>query len=209
MKERIIDSIVAVSTFIAALISYLGVETKTRLINISFGIFTVLLLVLILLIWLFYCKSLPKSYSDKKVNEYLEQLYRKSGRCYIFSQGSLSWLDYGTINQSLSKKCKEKQLTVVIPEKNSKTNTLQNLNANIYTFNEFHTNNFASWSIINPTGKDAKVAIGYEKNGKHYITEYTNSNDDVLKVTAMFADVLDYISSRKNGKKYSKSNKHK
>lgn len=208
MKERIIDSIVAVLTFIAALISYLGVNEKTKLIRISFIVFCVLILFLVILIWLFYLKTLPKSYSEKKVKEYLEKLYRKSGPCYIFSQGSLSWLDYGTINQSLNKKCKEKQLTVIVPSKNSKTNILENQKANIYTFRELNTNNFASWSIINPSGKDPKVAIGYERNGKHFITEYANSNDDVIKISTMFADVLDSISGKKNGIKPSKQKSH-
>lgn len=209
MKERIIDSIVAVLSFIAALISFLGIEKKSKPVIIAFVTFSILMLILILIIWIFYWRALPKKYKNEdKIKQYLEKIYSIKGNCFIFSQGSLSWLDYGKIKNILEKKCRNRQLTIVVPRKNSKTNVYENIKGNIYTYDELHTESFASWSVINPAGKDGVVAIGYDKNGTHYIKEYTSKDEDIIKIVKMFTDFIESNSEKKRNRNNAKVGKH-
>ena len=85
MKEKVIDTCLIVATFLAALISYSGIEDslRTKRVNYSFWIFCILILVLIVLTWVFYFVGKPKSYNNKdktKINNYLERLYSKTDR---------------------------------------------------------------------------------------------------------------------------------
>lgn len=209
MKERVIDSIVAVLSFIAALISFLGIEEKSKSVNIAFIIFCFLMSILIIFIWIFYFKSQPKKYKNEtKIKQYLEKIYSIKGPCFIFSQGGLSWLDYGSIKNRLETKCRNRQLTIVVPQKNSKTNEFENKKGNVYTYDDFNTQSFASWSVINPAGKDGIIAIGYDKDGTHYIKEYTAKDEDIIKIVKMFTDFIESNSEKKRNRNNAKVGKH-
>lgn len=202
MKEKIIDSCLIFATFLAALISYLGIGKELRIGRVcySFLAFCILIGILLLLIWLFFFIERPKSFNNNKKNKiykYLEDLYLKTGHCYIFSRGSMSWYNYGTIKDSLLKKCKERQLTIIVPHENDFTNELKLAGGIIFTYTELNIENFASWSIINPEGTDCVVALGNDICNKHYIKKYNINNIDFMKISKLVTKLLDNLSKHK------------
>ncbi len=202
MKEKIIDSCLIIATFLAALISYLGIEKELRIgrVYYSFVAFCILIGLLLVLIWVFFLIGRPKSFNNNKkdkIYKYLEGLYQKTGHCYIFSRGSMTWYNYGTIKESLLKKCKEEQLTIIVPRENEYTKELKLAGGNIFTYTELNIENFASWSIVNPEGADCIVAIGNDIRNKHYVKEYNIKDIDYIKVSVLISKLLDNLSEHK------------
>lgn len=202
MKEKIIDSCLIIATFLAALISYLGIGKELRIgrVYYSFVAFCILIGLLLVLIWLFFFIGRPKAFNNNKkdkIYNYLESLYNKTGHCYIFSRGSMTWYNFGTIKESLLKKCKEKQLTIIVPVENTFTNELKLAGGNIFTYTELNIEKFASWSIVNPEGSDCIVAIGNDIRNKHYIREYNMNNIDYVKFSILISKLLNKLSEHK------------
>lgn len=201
MKEKIFDSCLIVASFFAALISYLGIaeDARTERIKYSFYVFCSLIVLLLLLNWIFYYIGKPKSFDNRKkdkIYNYLQNLYKKAGHCYIFSRGSMTWFTHGTIKNSLKKKCKENQLTIIVPNENEYTDELKKEGGKVFICSELNIENFASWSIINPEGNDCIIALGTDINNKHYIREYNVKNMDFVNASKLIAKLLDNLSKK-------------
>lgn len=203
MKKTIIDTCVIISSFLAASVSYFGIPQNFRIgkVKIFFIIFLVLILLLLILTWSFYFYKKPKTYKNtkkEKINKYLENLYKKTGHCYIFSKGSMTWFNYGTIKESLLKKCKEHQLTIVVPQENESTGILKHAGGFVFTNDDLNIKNFASWSITNPEGSDCLIAIGNDVRNRHTIKEYTIQDMDFINISRLVTKLLDLL-SKQNG----------
>lgn len=193
MKEKLFGTLSLIASVATGIISFCGVENKKSGIIISFIVFCLASLFSLFFLWLSYLKEKPKSLKkdDEKIDKYLENIYDSEGPIYIFSQGSLSWINYGRILQIFEKKANQNSLTIVVKNMNKNVRKLKPYNAHIYTYEQLGIRPFSSWSVVNPHGNDCILAFGKNINNRHFIKEYSYKDSDLLGVVKNLTDIIE------------------
>ncbi|ARD47797.1 hypothetical protein [Sporosarcina sp. P33] len=104
------------------------------------------------------------------------QWISKGGRVTIFTR-DMSWANKDKeIKELLFKKAINNELIIIIASNIGLTKKLENDGATIYTYEELGYTPNSRFTIVRTDRIDSKVAIGKERNGKHFIEEFDSSD---------------------------------
>ncbi|PFL17644.1 hypothetical protein COJ07_21480 [Bacillus cereus] len=117
-----------------------------------------------------------------EINKYMINWIKKGGRVIVFTR-DMSWAQSDiNVKRMLINKAEDNELEIVLLEKNSFTNELQEKGASIYTYGDLGYTPKSRFTIVRTDRVDSKVAIGSEKDGNHYIEEFGSSDGYPLHI---------------------------
>lgn len=131
-----------------------------------------------------YCET------ESEINNYMYNWIKNGGRVTIFTR-DMSWAQTDSvIKDMLIQKSKAKELNIILAERNSFIEELERSGANINVYGELGYTPTSRFTIVKTGRIDSKVAIGTERNGKHYIEEFKSGDGYPLHIANDLANIL-------------------
>lgn len=142
-----------------------------------------------------YCEN------EKEINDYMINWIQKGGRVIVFTR-DMSWAQHDiTVKDMLLRKSKNNELSIILAEKSEFISELEENGANIYTYGELNYTPTSRFTIVKRGRIDSKVAIGTEKDGKHYIEEFSQNDGYQFPIANDLANILIHYNNLMRGLK--------
>lgn len=139
--------------------------------------------------------------NDQEINSYMIDWIEKGGSVTVFTR-DMSWAqDDISVKRMLLRKAEKSELEIVLYEKNEFISELENKGAKIYTYGELDYIPKSRFTIVRTNRLDSKVAIGSEKNGKHYIEEFGVTDGYPLHIANDLINLIKQFSRVRGDKK--------
>jgi hypothetical protein len=113
----------------------------------------------------------------------------KGGRVAVFTR-DMTWANDNDMKKLLTKKAKDHELLLIMPEKIELSNQLETDGAEIFTYQELNHDPESRFTIIHKGRMDSEVAVGRKVNGKHKIEEFQKGQHPIFSIADDLIDIL-------------------
>lgn len=131
-----------------------------------------------------YCKD------ENEINAYMYRWINNRGIVTIFTR-DMSWANKDQkMLELFRKKARNKELNIISDKNIGIISSLEKVGAKVYTYGELEYIPNSRFTLIRTGKTDSKVAIGKDKNGKHFIEEFGISDGDQFHIAN---DLVNFI----------------
>jgi hypothetical protein len=120
-----------------------------------------------------YWRAKPKHFvrNSEPIKEYMAKWLNSGGRSAVFSR-DLSWADVDTVANLLQKKACKGELIIFAGRQTELLRKLIDSGAEVFNYNNLSFVPKARFTIVDYGKEGARLAIGFQEDGKHVIYEY-------------------------------------
>jgi hypothetical protein len=131
--------------------------------------------------------------NESEVNNYMYDWISTGRRVVIFTR-DMSWASDKRIIEVLTIKAHNNELTICLPQHIQLTQKLEHEGAQIVSYSQLEYTPQSRFTIINKDRADAQVAIGFRRNKKHVIQEYSSGDNAIFSLTNDLVEILSRVS---------------
>jgi hypothetical protein len=121
----------------------------------------------------YYWRAKPKHFelNSKPIKKYMAEWLNSGGRSAVFSR-DLSWADEEAVANLLQEKARKGELIIFAGRQTELLRTLIDSGAEVFNYNNLRFVPKARFTIVDYEKEGARLAIGFQEDGKHVIYEY-------------------------------------
>lgn len=144
-----------------------------------------------------YWRTKPKGFvlNSKPIKEYMATWLNSGGRSAVFSR-DLSWADVDTVDNLLQEKARKGELIIFAGRQTELLRTLIESGAEVYNYNNLRFVPKARFTIVDYEKEGARLAIGFQEDGKHVVYEYGPRDHAMMALAGDLVNLARQVSQK-------------
>lgn len=121
----------------------------------------------------YYWRARPKHFAlnSQPIKDYMAKWLNSGGRSAVFSR-DLSWADEDAVANLLQEKARKGELIIFAGRQTDLLSSLIDSGAEVFNYKDLRFVPKARFTIVDYEKEGARLAIGFQEDGKHVIYEY-------------------------------------